>query len=75
MHITASAFINDDERSLHADYEDWLEELAPYEPISRYRHTPAENQARYPLASLHQVDTTIGRTALSQWIHHYHSPG
>jgi hypothetical protein len=38
MHITASVFINDDERVLHADYEEWLEELAPHEPISRYRH-------------------------------------
>ena len=38
MHITSSVFINDDERGLHADYEDWLEELAPHEPISRYRH-------------------------------------
>ena len=38
MHITASCFINDDESGLHADYEDWLEELAPHEPISRYRH-------------------------------------
>jgi secondary thiamine-phosphate synthase enzyme len=25
-------------RGLHADYEEWLEELAPHEPISRYRH-------------------------------------
>ena len=38
MHITASVFINDDERGLHQDYEEWLEELAPHEPISRYRH-------------------------------------
>ena len=38
MHITASVFINDDERGLHADYEDWLEKLAPHEPISHYRH-------------------------------------
>jgi len=38
MHITASVFINDDESGLHADYEDWLETLAPHEPISRYRH-------------------------------------
>jgi secondary thiamine-phosphate synthase enzyme len=30
MHITASVFINDDERGLHADYERWLEELAPF---------------------------------------------
>ena len=38
MHITASVFINDDESGLHADYEDWLEGLAPHEPISHYRH-------------------------------------
>lgn len=38
MHITASVFINDDEQGLHQDYEDWLEKLAPHEPISRYRH-------------------------------------
>ncbi len=38
MHITASVFINDDESGLHQDYEQWLEQLAPHEPISRYRH-------------------------------------
>lgn len=38
MHITASVFINDDESGLHADYEAWLEQLAPHEPISHYRH-------------------------------------
>jgi secondary thiamine-phosphate synthase enzyme len=38
MHITASVFINDDEPGLHADYEDWLERLAPHEPVSFYRH-------------------------------------
>ena len=38
MHITASVYINDDEQGLLADYEDWLEGLAPHEPISRYRH-------------------------------------
>ena len=38
MHITASVFINDDESGLHQDYEDWLEKLAPHEPVSRYRH-------------------------------------
>lgn len=38
MHITASVFINDNEQGLHRDYEDWLEQLAPHEPISRYRH-------------------------------------
>ena len=38
MHITASVYINDDESGLLQDYEDWLEELAPHEPISHYRH-------------------------------------
>jgi secondary thiamine-phosphate synthase enzyme len=38
MHITASVFINDDESGLHQDYKDWLEELAPHEPVSHYRH-------------------------------------
>ena len=38
MHITASVFINDDESGLHHDYEQWLEHLAPHEPISRYHH-------------------------------------
>ena len=38
MHITASVFINDDESGLHADYERWLEELAPHEPIDQYQH-------------------------------------
>ncbi|TYP00241.1 secondary thiamine-phosphate synthase enzyme [Geothermobacter ehrlichii] len=38
MHITASVFINDDESGLHDDFERWLEELAPHEPLERYRH-------------------------------------
>lgn len=38
MHITASVFINDDERGLHSDYEDWLEKIAPHAPIGQYRH-------------------------------------
>ena len=38
MHITASVFINDNESGLHYDYEKWLEELAPHEPIKQYEH-------------------------------------
>lgn len=37
MHITSSVFINDDESGLHADYKEWLEDLAPHDP-KRYRH-------------------------------------
>ena len=38
MHITASVFINDDETGLHADYERWLEKLAPHAPTNAYAH-------------------------------------
>lgn len=38
MHITASVFINDHESGLWQDYRNWLEKLAPHEPISQYRH-------------------------------------
>lgn len=38
MHISASVFINDDERGLHHDFEVFLERLVPHEPIDQYRH-------------------------------------
>jgi len=38
MHITASVYINDNESGLLADNDDWLEKLAPHEPVSHYRH-------------------------------------
>jgi len=38
MHITASVYINDAESGLLQDYDDWLEQLAPHEPTSQYRH-------------------------------------
>ena len=46
MHITSSVFINDDEDGLHRDFDQWLEGLAPHQPISRYRHNlTGENNA------------------------------
>ena len=45
MHITASVFINDDESGLHADFEKWLEKLAPEKPHSQYAHNGAEDYA------------------------------
>jgi len=45
MHITASVFINDDESGLHQDYKEWLEELAPHEPVSQYAHNGFEDNA------------------------------
>ena len=38
LHITASVFINDDERGLHSDFKRFLDKLAPYEPTSQWRH-------------------------------------
>ena len=38
MHISASVFINDDERGLHHDFTQWLEKLAPHEPVRQWRH-------------------------------------
>ena len=38
MHITSSVYINDNESGLFEDYERWLEELAPHEPVSQYMH-------------------------------------
>jgi len=57
MHITSSVFINDDERGLHQDFVEWLEELAPHEPVSRYRH----NDTGEDNADAHLKRTVMGR--------------
>ncbi|MGB3112634.1 MAG: secondary thiamine-phosphate synthase enzyme YjbQ [Candidatus Omnitrophota bacterium] len=43
MHITASVYINDDEPGLIEDFDDWLEELAPHDPVDHYRHNIGED--------------------------------
>ncbi len=57
MHITASVFINDDESGLHHDYEQWLEKLAPHEPVSQYRH----NDTGEDNADAHMKRQVMGR--------------
>ena len=57
MHITASVFINDAESGLLQDYEDWLEELAPHEPVSHYRH----NRTGEDNADAHLKRQVMGR--------------
>jgi len=57
MHITASVFINDDEAGLHADYERWLERLAPEKPHSAYDH----NRTGEDNADAHLKRTIMGR--------------
>ncbi len=56
MHITASVFINDDERGLHNDFEVWLEKLAPEKPYSQYKHNTFEDNA-----DAHLKRTIMGR--------------
>jgi secondary thiamine-phosphate synthase enzyme len=57
MHITASVFINDDESGLHADYDKWLERLAPHEPTSQYQH----NRTGEDNADAHMKRQVMGR--------------
>ncbi len=57
MHITASVFINDDESGLHQDFEEWLEKLAPHQPISQYRH----NDTGEDNGDAHLKRTIMGR--------------
>ncbi|MBQ9336492.1 MAG: YjbQ family protein [Lentisphaeria bacterium] len=57
MHITASVFINDNEPGLHYDYDQWLEKLAPHEPVSAYRH----NLAGEDNADAHMKRQVMGR--------------
>ncbi len=57
MHITASVFINDDEPGLHADFERWLQGLAPEQPYSAYQH----NRTGEDNADAHLKRTIMGR--------------
>jgi len=57
MHITASIFINDNESGLHQDYEEWLEKIAPHEPISKYEH----NKTGEDNADAHLKRQVMGR--------------
>ena len=57
MHISASVFINDDESGLHADFEKWLESLAPEKPHAQYLH----NRTGEDNADAHLKRQVMGR--------------
>jgi secondary thiamine-phosphate synthase enzyme len=57
MHITASVFINDAEDGLIHDFDDFLERLAPHEPVSAYRH----NRTGEDNGDAHIKRTIMGR--------------
>lgn len=60
MNITASVFINDDESGLHKDLDEWLEGLAPHEPVSRYLH----NRTGEDNADAHLKRSVMGRESV-----------
>lgn len=72
MHITASIYINDDEPGLIQDYDDWLERLAPHEPVSQYRHNNGEDNGdahlkRQIMGREVVVAITNGKLDLGPW--------
>lgn len=72
MHITASVFINDDESGLHKDFDDWLEQLAPEKPYSRYQHNGYEDNGdahlkRTIMGREVVVAVTAGKLDLGPW--------
>ena len=72
MHITASVYINDDEQGLIKDYDDWLETLAPHEPVGHYRHNGFEDNAdahlkRQVMGREVVVAITKGKLDLGPW--------
>ncbi|MFP4473781.1 MAG: secondary thiamine-phosphate synthase enzyme YjbQ [Candidatus Omnitrophota bacterium] len=72
MHITASVYINDNESGLIQDYDDWLEKLAPHEPVSGYRHNVGEDNAdahmkRQVMGREVVVAVTEGRLDFGPW--------
>jgi secondary thiamine-phosphate synthase enzyme len=56
-HVTASVFINDDERGLHKDYDIWLEKLDPHAPTGQYLH----NNTGEDNADAHMKRQIMGR--------------
>lgn len=60
MHISASVFINAVEKGLHADFETWLEGLAPELPYERYQHNTEEEHN----ADAHLKRSIMGRESV-----------
>ena len=58
MHITASVFINDDEKGLHEDYKKWLEQLAPFNASPQVYH---HNRTGEDNADAHLKRQVMGR--------------
>ena len=71
MHITASVYINDDEQGLLADYDRFLERIAPHDDVYQHNETGEDNGEAHlkNLIIHHQVilPITNGRLDLGPW--------
>lgn len=77
MHITAGVYVNDAEPGLIQDIDDWLEEIAPFNPDYRH-HRTGENNADAHLKSLlihHQIlaPITKGKLDFGPWQQIYYA--
>lgn len=71
MHITAAVYVNDAESGLISDIDEWLENLAPFNPDYRH-HLTGETNGDAHLKNLimhHQVivPITVGKLDLGPW--------
>ena len=71
MHITAGVFVNDWEDGLLADFDEWLEKLAPAGKPYRHHHTGEDNADAHLKRTImgHQVmlPITAGKLDLGPW--------
>jgi secondary thiamine-phosphate synthase enzyme len=71
MHITAGVYVNDNEAGLIEDIDQWLEQLAPYQPDYKHHETGESNGDSHLKALLihHQVivPVTAGKLDFGPW--------
>jgi len=77
MHITAGIYINDAESGLIQDIDEWLEELAPFNPNYRHHRTGETNgDAHLKSLLIHHeviVPVTTGRLDFGPWQQIYYA--
>lgn len=77
MHITAAVYVNDAESGLIQDIDEWLENLAPFNPNYRHHRTGETNgDAHLKNLIMHHeviVPITNGRLDLGPWQQIYYA--
>ena len=77
MHITAGVYVNDAESGLIQDIDDWLEQLAPFNPNYRHHRTGETNgDAHLKNLLIHHeviVPITAGDLDLGPWQQIYYA--